>query len=159
MATSSRTIAPTATTARIGQWLRSSAPRLASRISPWSVRSATGPTRRNALGGWEDLAVPPDPLRIGLLADQFPELSETFIAAEARELERQGHAVHIEAGRRAPNPNEEAAVGLDVAYIEDDGRRRTLPAMARLALRHPLRVLADLRAQPRWRREEDVRPL
>lgn len=98
-------------------------------------------------------------MRIGVLVDQFPELSETFIAAELHALRELGHDVRVEAAVRAPNPNESAAEGLDVAYLPDDGRRRRLPDLAWLVSRHPLRSLLDLIERRRWRREEEVRPL
>jgi glycosyltransferase involved in cell wall biosynthesis len=100
-----------------------------------------------------------DGLRIGVLVDQFPELSETFIAAEAHALEALGHRVHVESARHAPHPNAAAAEGLSVAYIHGEGRGRRLRDMAWLALRHPLRVAADLVSRRRWRREEEVAPL
>ncbi len=58
------------------------------------------------------MADPPS-LRIALMVDQFPELSETFIAGEARELVALGHAVRVESAAHAPNPDFEAARGLD----------------------------------------------
>jgi glycosyltransferase involved in cell wall biosynthesis len=107
----------------------------------------------------DDPAMTAAHLRIGILVDQFPELSETFIAAELHELERQGHHVHVEAAGHAPNPNAALAEGLSVAYISDDGRRENLRAIAWLAARHPLRAIGDLLARRRWRREEEVAPL
>jgi glycosyltransferase involved in cell wall biosynthesis len=98
-------------------------------------------------------------LRIALLVDQFPELSETFIAAEARELERLGHRVHVESNVHAPEPNAAAANGLAVAYRVDDGRGRRLADLAWLVLRHPLRAARDLASRRRWRREERLPPL
>ena len=98
-------------------------------------------------------------LRIGLVVDQFPELSETFIAGEARELRALGHAVHVEAADHAPHPDHEAAAGVEAAYRVDDSRGTRLADLAWLAARHPLRCLADLVGQRRWRREERVTPL
>lgn len=98
-------------------------------------------------------------MRIALLVDQFPELSETFIAAEAHELRRLGHEVRVESIRRAPHRNEAAAAGLEVAYREDDSRAGVLRDFAWLAARHPAGVVRDLRSRARWRREEPVEPL
>jgi colanic acid/amylovoran biosynthesis glycosyltransferase len=98
-------------------------------------------------------------MRIALLVDQFPELSETFIAAEAHELCRLGHDVRVESIRRAPHPNEAAAAGLEVVYRQDDDRARVLRDSAWLAARHPAAVVRDLRGRARWRREEPVEPL
>jgi colanic acid/amylovoran biosynthesis glycosyltransferase len=100
-----------------------------------------------------------EPLRIAVLVDRFPELSETFIAAEARELVRLGHHVHVESNVHAPEPNQAAANGLEVAYRVDDGRGRRLRDLAWLAVRHPLRALRDLVNRRRWRREERLPPL
>jgi len=96
-------------------------------------------------------------LRIGLFVDQFPELSETFISGELRELERLGHAVHVEAAAHAPHPD--PTVAADVSYRHDDGRGVRLADVAWLLARHPLRCVRDLLQQRRWRREERVLPL
>lgn len=98
-------------------------------------------------------------LRIGVLVDQFPELSETFIAAELHELRRAGHHVRVEAERHASHPNPDAAAELTVSYLEDDGRPRKIAALIWLIGRHPVRSLSDLLSRRRWRREEDVRRL
>jgi glycosyltransferase involved in cell wall biosynthesis len=100
-----------------------------------------------------------DALRIGMLVDQFPELSETFIAAEAQELVRQGHSVHVESAWHAPHPNYDAARRLDVAYLEDDDRGRRLRDLGWLVARHPLRCARDLLWRRRLARDEVVRPL
>jgi colanic acid/amylovoran biosynthesis glycosyltransferase len=100
-----------------------------------------------------------EPLRIGIVVDQFPELSETFIVAEAQELARLGHGVHLESVAHAPHPNESAARGLDVAYLEDDDRARRLTDIAWLAARHPVRCARDLAWRRRLAREERARPL
>ncbi|HEX8065461.1 MAG TPA: glycosyltransferase [Thermoleophilaceae bacterium] len=97
-------------------------------------------------------------MRLAVLTDAFPELSETFVAAEVRALRELGHDARVEAGRRAERPNPEAG-GLPVAFLADDGPARQLAALAWLAARHPLRCLADLRDRRRWAREERVRPL
>jgi colanic acid/amylovoran biosynthesis glycosyltransferase len=94
------------------------------------------------------------PLRIGLLVDQFPELSETFIAAEARELVALGHRVRVESNAHAPEPNAVAARGLEVAYRVDDERARRARDLVWLVARHPLAALRDLAGRRRWRREE-----
>jgi colanic acid/amylovoran biosynthesis glycosyltransferase len=98
-------------------------------------------------------------MRLSVLVDQFPELSETFIASELHELRRQGHEPAVEAGRPAPNPNSAAAEGLRVSYVEGEGRAGRGRALAWLVARHPLRALRDLLDRRRWRREEGVRPL
>jgi glycosyltransferase involved in cell wall biosynthesis len=97
-------------------------------------------------------------VRIAVLIDRFPELSETFVASEARALERLGHHVRVETGDAAERPNPGAA-GIPASYLARDGAAARVLALAWLAARHPLRCLADLRDRRRWRREEPVRPL
>ena len=99
------------------------------------------------------------PLSIGVLVDQFPELSETFIASELHALRAVGHRVHVEALAHAPNPNRAAAEEVDVAYSSEDDRRARLRDLAWLVARHPRGVVADLVGRRRWRRDEEVRPL
>ncbi len=98
-------------------------------------------------------------LRLGLCLDQFPELSETFIAGEAHELQRLGHFVHVEAAEHAPHPDVEAAGGIEAAYRVEDSRQRRLTDLAWLAVRHPVRCMRDVLGRRRWRREEPVVPL
>lgn len=82
--------------------------------------------------------------RIAVFCDRFGELSETFIANEVRALREAGVDVSVEA----------------LAELwETETRSGRVRAMARLALRHPIRCAADLSARRRWRREEDVPPL
>ena len=97
-------------------------------------------------------------LRLAVLTDFFPELSETFIVSEIRALRRMGHEVRVEAGWPAERPNTEAGE-IPVHYLASDGPRRQLLDLAALIVRHPLRCAADLRARRRWAREEKVRPL
>jgi glycosyltransferase involved in cell wall biosynthesis len=99
------------------------------------------------------------PLRLTVLADQFPELSETFVASELHALRDMGHALTVEAAWHAKNPHPSAAEGLEVRYREGEGRRARATALAWLAARHPLRALRDVVDRSRWRREEGVRPL
>lgn len=98
-------------------------------------------------------------LRLTAFVDQFPELSETFVAAELQEMRAQGHALIVEAARPAPNPNPAAAAGLAVEYLDTQGRRARARALAWVVAHHPLRALRDLAGQRRWRRDEGVRPL
>ncbi len=99
------------------------------------------------------------PLRLAVLVDQFPELSETFIAAEARALIELGHAVRVESNAHAPEPNEAAAEGMPVAYRTDDPRAKRIGDLLWLFGRHPWPVLRDLASRRRWRREEPLPPL
>jgi glycosyltransferase involved in cell wall biosynthesis/GT2 family glycosyltransferase len=94
-----------------------------------------------------------------VMTDHFPELSETFVAAEAHALKRAGWRVRVESAGRAWRPNRQAGRGLGARYREDDGIARKAGELAWLAARHPLGCARDLAARRRWRREEAVRPL
>jgi len=98
-------------------------------------------------------------LRITLVVEQFAELSETFVANEARALRDLGHDVRVESGRHADRPNPEAAAGIPTTYLNDDAVSDRLRALAWLVLRHPLRCAQDVSGRRRWKREEKVRPL
>jgi glycosyltransferase involved in cell wall biosynthesis len=99
-------------------------------------------------------------MRLAVLVDVYPELSETFILNEVKALAAEGVDVRVEAGRRSQRPNPEAADGPAVVFWDEPGSRsENLRALAALALRHPLRVLRDLNGRLRWRRDEPVRPL
>src|SRR3954465_14952805 len=95
-----------------------------------------------------------------LLVERFPELSQTFIAAEIAALIDAGVAVRVEARVRSQSPNPDVHYAAPVvSYAEDDTRGERLRALPALAARHPLACAADLVARRRWRREEDVSPL
>lgn len=98
-------------------------------------------------------------LSVAVFVDRFPVLSETFVAAEVRELLRQGHDVVVEADDAGEHPYPDASAGLDVRYRSRESRASELTALAWLAARHPLRCLTDLASRRRWRREELVTPL
>jgi glycosyltransferase involved in cell wall biosynthesis len=97
------------------------------------------------------------PLRLTVLVDQYPALSETFVVSEVHALSALGHDVCVEtaswARRRGPWRE-----GVPVASLDDDGLVRRLTDLAWLVARHPLGVARDLFARLRWRREEYVRP-
>ena len=89
-------------------------------------------------------------MRVVVLLDRFPVLSETFVVNELRALAAAGHEVRVEAlerGEGEPTP---------ATRYREPGKLRDL---AWLAARHPLRCLADLARRPALRREEWVRPL
>src|SRR5690349_3558273 len=99
-------------------------------------------------------------MRLAVFVDAFPELSETFILGEVKALAAEGVDVRIEAGARSQRPNPDAADVPPVVYWDEPGSRsQNLKALAALAARHPLRVLRDLGARRRWRRDEATRPL
>jgi glycosyltransferase involved in cell wall biosynthesis len=96
-------------------------------------------------------------MRLTVLVDQYPALSETFVVNEIHSLHALGHDVHVEAAGwardRAPDRGE-----VPIACLQDDGVGRRLADLAWLAASHPLGMLRDLRERRRWRREEVVRP-
>src|SRR6478752_2014213 len=99
-------------------------------------------------------------MRLAVLVDVYPELSETFILNEVKALAAEGVDVRVEAGARSQRPNPEAGAGPPVEYWDGPGSRSAnLRALALLVLRHPLRVARDLSGRLRWRRDEAVRPL
>lgn len=100
-----------------------------------------------------------EPLRLLVLLDHFPELTETFVGEELRALARAGHRVRVEPDVPGKDSDPAASAGLEVRYRRDDPPRRRWLDVAWLASRHPLRCLADLAARRRWRREEWPRPL
>jgi glycosyltransferase involved in cell wall biosynthesis len=93
-------------------------------------------------------------MRIAVLADAFPVLSETFVINEVRALRRLGHDVVVVAGRRGEGPVEDEAFFLDQV---DRPTRAT--ALAALAARRPRRVAADLADRRSWRPAERPRHL
>ncbi|HEU4978615.1 MAG TPA: glycosyltransferase [Solirubrobacteraceae bacterium] len=98
-------------------------------------------------------------LRIVVLLDRHPVLSETFVRAELAALRTAGVQARVEAGAREREAPVQDVEGLEVAYLERDAGAVRARALLWLAARHPLRCLRDLRARRRWAREEPVRPL
>jgi len=96
---------------------------------------------------------------IQIRCERFPVLSETFVVNEARALARLGHRVEVFAHERPGEQPDPGADDLRVDYRSDESRAQRLRAVARLTRAHPLGVLRDLLARPRWRREEPVVPL
>jgi colanic acid/amylovoran biosynthesis glycosyltransferase len=96
-------------------------------------------------------------LRLTVLVDQYPALSETFVVNEIHALHDLGHDVHVEAAGWARDPAPRRP-GVPVTCLDDDGLGRRLLDLAWLVARHPLAALRDLASRRRWRREEDVRP-
>ena len=81
-------------------------------------------------------------MRIALLVDEFPVLSETFVVNEVQALRRLGHEVLVVSGRHAPG---EPRPDL------------TLPSPGRVT---PSRwALADVLERRSWRPAEEPRPL
>jgi glycosyltransferase involved in cell wall biosynthesis len=98
--------------------------------------------------------------RIAVFCDRFPELSETFVSGEVRELRRQGLELTVYAGppaRRDPHWRGDAPVRPIEASLKRDPRR--LQALGRLAAARPGAVLADVKGRRGWSREERAAPL
>lgn len=88
-----------------------------------------------------------------LWCDAFPVLSESFVAAEARELAGLGHPLSV----RAVVPGEGPKAEVTVRYEERS--RGNAWALLRVLARHPVACAADLAQRRRWRREEHPVPL
>jgi colanic acid/amylovoran biosynthesis glycosyltransferase len=97
-------------------------------------------------------------MRLVVLVDHFPALSETFVVNELDALRAAGHDVRVETGRWA-DQRAELDDPPEITCLAEDGLRRRATDLAWLAARHPAGVLADLRARRAWRREEPVHPL
>ena len=97
-------------------------------------------------------------MRLSVLVDHFPALSETFVLNEILALRVIGHDVHVESAAWAA-ARAEAPRDLAVSCLEDDSHRDQLRDLAWLVVRHPRACVQDLVARRRWRREERVRPL
>lgn len=97
-------------------------------------------------------------MRVAVLTDRFPELSETFVVNEIKQLRRRGVEVTVEANQRAdrPAPLDDE---IEIHYIEDDPWWGKPPALLGLAARRPHGVFRDRVGSGRWRREEPVRTL
>jgi len=89
-------------------------------------------------------------VRVLVLLDRFPVLTETFVVNEIQALRAAGHDVRVESLERGDG---EPPVAVEYR------RRGTLRDLAWLVARHPLRCVADLAARRRLGREEWVRPL
>jgi len=87
------------------------------------------------------------PVRIIVLLDRFPVLTETFVVNEIRALQAAGHDVRVEALERG-----DSAPPVPTTYREPGD-------LWWLLARHPLRCARDLVLRSRLRREEWVRPL
>mgnify|MGYP001075123458 CR=1 FL=1 len=94
-----------------------------------------------------------------VFTDAFPARSETFIAREADALRAQGWSVRVESSARPTRAERSVARAGRVDYLEDEPPLGAVLDLVRLAVRHPLRCLADLRERRRWRAEEVVWPL
>jgi len=94
-------------------------------------------------------------VRIAVMCDAFPELSQTFVAGEIRALRRRGHDVTVLAlGPPARAHRPPGLDDLEVAYLDGLRRPAKLAGLAATALRHPRRLGRDVRDRPSWRPAE-----
>jgi colanic acid/amylovoran biosynthesis glycosyltransferase len=99
-------------------------------------------------------------LRVAFFCDRFPELSESFVSGEVRELVRQGIEVTVYT-RPPSNPDPHWRGEAPVRPLEwpIQRRPRRLRPLARVAAGSPSGVIADLSRRSRWRLEEGVTAL
>jgi hypothetical protein len=81
----------------------------------------------------------PGTVDVVLVADEFPRDGDPLVEL-AGSIER----ARIEAVSRPEAPDAEAARGLSIRYLEDEGVASKTTAALGLALRHPVRVATDL---------------
>lgn len=98
-------------------------------------------------------------MRLLFVLDQWPELSETFVANELQALRRLGHDVRVQAAQPAAHPNPEAPDDIDVHVLAHDDRLRGLRDLIWLVRRRPVECARDAARRRRWGREEWARPL
>ncbi len=95
-------------------------------------------------------------MKIAVLCDAFPELSETFVTGEVAALRRQGHDVRVVClshPRHEHWPDGERE-RVHLTVVADLGRRAKIPAMTRLAFTRPRACARDVRTRPAWRPAE-----
>jgi rhamnosyltransferase len=102
------------------------------------------------------IVTPQRPLRLAVMVDRFPMLTESFVTTEVAELRALGQQVSVEAVVRADDANWAAADGVAAAFVTDERPARKLAALAWLVARHPLGCARDLLARRRWGTEEEV---
>ncbi len=97
-------------------------------------------------------------MRIAVVTDAFPVLSETFVVNEVAAMRRAGHEVSVVAsGRRGAAHAGEPR--LEVVSFDEAGRAAKLAAAMRLALRVPRAVARDRTDRAAWRPAEQPRSL
>ena len=127
------------------------------RFSPRRIARAVGRAVADRQIGHGATAAPRQGLRLAVMTDRYPVVSETFVVNEVEELRRQGHDVRVGATSR-PDPGREYP-GRAAVYLDEDRRREKIAGLAGLLLRNPAGVAHDFASRRRWEREEPVRPL
>ena len=98
--------------------------------------------------------------RLAVFSDLFPELSQTFVSGEVRELRRQSVDVTVYARPPDhPDPNWNGVAPVRRLHAPLNRSARRLQPMGRLAVTRPGAVISDLRACKSWGGEEPVAPL
>src|SRR5204863_4627444 len=125
----------------------------ARRCSPaWSTRapaSGTTPTATPMAGEATRSRRYGAPVRVVVMLDRFPVLTETFVVNELRALQAAGHDVRVESLERGEGS---PPTDLPTQYREPGD-------LLWLLARHPLRCTRDLFLRRRLCREEWARPL
>lgn len=97
-------------------------------------------------------------LRLTVLVDHYPALSETFVLAEIASLAELGHDVSVESAAWAQD-RADRWPSVPVHCLDDDPLPRRMRDLAWLVATHPVGCARDLWARRRWRQDEIVRPL
>jgi colanic acid/amylovoran biosynthesis glycosyltransferase len=85
-----------------------------------------------------------------VFTDAYPARSETFVYHEVEQLTELGWRTRVESSSRPSRIELEAGRATRTDYLEDDPPLRAALDLLRLAVRHPLRCLADVRDRRRW---------
>ena len=127
------------------------------RFSPRRFARAVGRAVADRQIGHGAAAERPAGLRLALMTDRYPVVSETFVVNEVEELRRQGHDVRVGATSR-PEPGGEYP-GHAAIYLDEDTRWEKLAGLAGLILRNPSGAARDVASRRRWQKEEPARRL
>lgn len=87
-------------------------------------------------------------MRIAVLCDVFPELSETFVVNEVLAMAEAGHDVRVVALERPRTPHPPVAVSVE--HLRETGRGGKLRALAEVSAASPAAVLRDLARRREW---------
>lgn len=98
-------------------------------------------------------------MRIAVLCDAFPELTETFVVSEIRALQTAGHEVRVVAVGRPRREHWPPGPRVPVTYLDELSRPAKLRDGLALAVTAPRACLRDRRDRPAWRPAEQPRRL
>lgn len=94
---------------------------------------------------------PAAPLKIAVLCDVFPELSETFVRSEIAALQQAGHEVRVVALGRPRREHWPPGRRVPLTLLDEIPRARKLRDGPRLAAARPVATLRDVRGRRTWR--------